>query len=576
MATTFVRGRTIEVPLQHEQLLEVTCDDLPPNPVELTDIFRQENVSLTYYRMLAVEYYHQDKIEQSIQVLNACIETANESPHTQPRQKLPLLTLLATLHMRLAKKSTDDSQHKQYLDKATKFIQEADRIHNQYEQTMVLKGNLYLLKRDVKEASKVFDAILENRHNCVPALLGKAKIQYHLRQYKDALKSYQTALKHSRRNLSAAEIRLGLAQCYAQLGMITEAKAALTRCVQLGHICSATALALLAIIELNQAKKGSVDLTKRENALTEGLAHMQDAHRMDPKHPVVLNMLANHFFLTREFEKTVKSGTKALETASNRVVKAEAMYQIARAHHQMHEFDDAFTYYQQCLDVNPNHILAQFGVGQMQMKRGNYDIAIPIFEKLLETELDNIEVMKILGSLYAVSGREKDALSLFSRILNKSTNDPMFELETAVLHQEKDQKLALTHYKKSLELYENNTENKEIAEQYDNVKAEVFNNIAVMNHISGLLDEAEKYYSMAVQEYEKRANAEEKKEESTVGSNASEFDLKLTITFNLGRLYEEKGDLDKALTIYKTITENYPHYFEGIDISSIIVTRIVL
>ena len=56
MAATFVRGRTIEVPLQHEQLLEVTCDDLPPNPVELTDIFRQENVSLTYYRMLAVLY----------------------------------------------------------------------------------------------------------------------------------------------------------------------------------------------------------------------------------------------------------------------------------------------------------------------------------------------------------------------------------------------------------------------------------------------------------------------------------------------------------------------------------------
>ena len=48
-----------------------------------------------------------------------------------------------------------------------------------------------------------------------------------------------------------------------------------------------------------------------------------------------------------------------------------------------------------------------------------------------------------MGSLYAVSGREKDALSLFSRILNKSTNDPMFELETAVLHQEKDQKMAL-------------------------------------------------------------------------------------------------------------------------------------
>ncbi|KAI8140666.1 hypothetical protein BJV82DRAFT_671405 [Fennellomyces sp. T-0311] len=550
MTTTFMRPRTIEVPLQHEQLLEVTCEDLPPNPVELTDIFRQESVSLTYYRMLAVEYYHQNKIPQSIQVVEACLETANESPHTQPRQKLPLFTLLATLHMRLAKAATDDAESKSLLDKAAKFINEADRIHNQYEQTMVLKGNLQLLKRDIKEATKVFDSILENRHNCIPALLGRAKIQYHLRNYKDALKSYQTALLHSRRNLSAAEIRLGLAQCYAQLGMTTEAKAALTRCVQLGHICSATALALLAIIELNQSKKVSVDLTKRENALTEGMRHIQEAHKIDPKHPVVLNMLANHFFLTREFEKTIKSGTKALETASNRVVKAEAMYQIARAHHQMHEYDDAFTYYQQCLDVNPNHRLAQFGIGQMHTKRGNHDIAVPIFEKLLQAEPDNSEVMKILGSLYAASGKEKEAMNLFSRILSKTVDDPMFELEAAVLYQDKDQKVALTHYEQSLNLYENNAENNE---QFNDVKVEVLNNIGVMHHINGMLDDAEKYYSMAIQEYEKRVSDDKE----------NEYDLKLTMTFNLGRLYEEKGDVDKALTIYKTLTENYPQYHEA-------------
>jgi RNA polymerase-associated protein CTR9 len=48
------RSRTIEVPLQHEQVLEVVCEDLPGNPVELTDIFQQEGVGLLYYRLLAV------------------------------------------------------------------------------------------------------------------------------------------------------------------------------------------------------------------------------------------------------------------------------------------------------------------------------------------------------------------------------------------------------------------------------------------------------------------------------------------------------------------------------------------
>jgi RNA polymerase-associated protein CTR9 len=48
------RSRTIEVPLQHEQVLEVVCEDLPANPIELTDIFSQESVGLLYYRLLAV------------------------------------------------------------------------------------------------------------------------------------------------------------------------------------------------------------------------------------------------------------------------------------------------------------------------------------------------------------------------------------------------------------------------------------------------------------------------------------------------------------------------------------------
>jgi hypothetical protein len=50
------RPKTIEVPLRDEQVLEVVCDDLPTNPTELTDIFRQEAVNLPYYRMLAVSF----------------------------------------------------------------------------------------------------------------------------------------------------------------------------------------------------------------------------------------------------------------------------------------------------------------------------------------------------------------------------------------------------------------------------------------------------------------------------------------------------------------------------------------
>lgn len=135
--------------------------------------------------------------------------------------------------MRLARAAKDSTEKQKHLEEATQFINEADRIHNQYEQTFVVKGNLYLLRRDINEAFRSFNMVLERRPNCTPALLGKAKIQYHLRQYKQALQTYQSALVYSRGKFAAVEIRLGIAQCFAQLNMYEQAKAALRRCLEL-------------------------------------------------------------------------------------------------------------------------------------------------------------------------------------------------------------------------------------------------------------------------------------------------------------------------------------------------------
>lgn len=60
---------------------------------------------------------------------------------------------------------------------------------------------------------------------------------------------------------------------------------------------------MLAIIELNESKNEELGVVRQENALRNGLQHMQEAHRTDKVHPVALNMLAAHFFLTDEFEQ---------------------------------------------------------------------------------------------------------------------------------------------------------------------------------------------------------------------------------------------------------------------------------
>jgi RNA polymerase-associated protein CTR9 len=354
--------------------------------------------------------------------------------------------------MRLAKKQTNETKRQKYLEEATQFINEADRIHNQYEPTFVVKGNLYVLLKKIDDASRSFNMVLEKRPNCIPALLGRAKIQYHGKQYKASLKTYQTALRYSRGKFSVVEIRLGIAQCFAQLKMYTEAKAALKRCIDMSPVPNSTALIMLAIIELNESKVVGNGLVQQETALRHGLSHMQNAHVANKSHPVVLNMMANHFFLTRDFEKTMTSASRALNTAANDFTKAEASYQIARAHHQMQEFDNAYKFYSQALELNKDHILAQFGMGQMQLKRGENNAAIEIFEKLHKSEPECVEVMKVLGSLYGLSGKKEQSLNLFEKLLENTNDDPLLAMEIAEMYEQKDStkslKCKLTVYTK--------------------------------------------------------------------------------------------------------------------------------
>lgn len=60
---------------------------------------------------------------------------------------------------------------------------------------------------------------------------------------------------------------------------------------------------MLAIIELNESKDMENGALQQETSLRHGLQHMQQSHQANVNHPVTLNMMANHFFLTLDFEK---------------------------------------------------------------------------------------------------------------------------------------------------------------------------------------------------------------------------------------------------------------------------------
>ncbi|CAO3590033.1 unnamed protein product [Absidia cylindrospora] len=333
---------------------------------------------------------------------------------------------------------------------------------------------------------------------------------------------------------------------------VDEAKVALQTCINKKDATNAAALILLSAIEQNESKAAIGGPTQQQASLKSGLQHMQQSHYADKQNPVTLNLLSNCFFFMNDMEKALRTSTKALSNGTNNSTKAESCYQLARTHHKMKRFNEALNYYRQCLQLNPDHLLAQFGIGQMHLQKEEYTVALGIFENILEAEPQCIEVMKILGSIYTLTDKKQQALGLFNKVLEKSTDDTYLLMEIARLNEEKNPARALEYYHQTLDIVENEID----GQPNSSIRPELLNNIGAMYHRQGDLHKAEQFYSLAIQACDELTK-------DTTENNDDANDSKLTITYNLGRLYEDRSEMDKASAIYDKIVDDYPSYSDA-------------
>ena len=76
---------------------------------------------------------------------------------------------------------------------------------------------------------------------------------------------------------------------------------------------------------------------------------------------------------------------------------------------------------------NPKHEMAQFNLGILSVKSGQYEKAIERFQKVLEINPSNKEARFLLGRTYSVLGKKDIALENLNMI--KDSNDPRFNEE---------------------------------------------------------------------------------------------------------------------------------------------------
>ena len=268
---------------------------------------------------------------------------------------------------------------------------------------------------------------------------------------------------------------------------------------------------------------------------------LKRAYELEPHNPSVLNHLATHFFYKGQYTKALTLAQRAHDHSDGlKAIRAESSYHMARCYHAQGDYASALHHYTDAHRANPDYAAPQFGLGQMHLANKDPKKAAACFERVLKVSPANVEVLKVLGHLYGRDGRDAEALKLLNTAIEHEPADPSIWLELGKLQQRMPGQLAaaLKAYEKAAGLIK----------KVRTVPAEIWNNLGAIRHRLGKLDTAEQAYGYALRVL-------------ALGGSGDEYDPECISTqYNLGRLYEDRQEIDKAVDKYKAILQRYPNY----------------
>lgn len=170
-------------------------------------------------------------------------------------------------------------------------------------------------------ATAQFNFVLDQSPDNIPALLGKANLCYHKKDYRGALFYYKKAIQTNSK--CPASVRVGIAHCFLKLNNEKKAKMAFERALQLDPNCIG-ALIGLGVMIANE--NGPENLQK-------GLSQISHAWNIDPSDPMVLNHLSNHYFFKKDCKIVQQFALNAFHSTENEAMRAESCYHLAKSYH---------------------------------------------------------------------------------------------------------------------------------------------------------------------------------------------------------------------------------------------------
>ncbi|PIA27250.1 hypothetical protein AQUCO_08200042v1 [Aquilegia coerulea] len=551
--------------VQHsEEEVRVALDQLPLDANDILDILKAEQASLDIWLVIAREYFKQGKIQQFLLILKEGSSSDIDEYYSDVRyDRIAILNALGAYYSYLGKIETKQREKEDHFILATQYYNKASRIDMHEPSTWVGKGQLLLAKGDLEQASAAFKIVLDGDRDNVPAILGQACVQFNRGRYSESLELYKRALQVHPSCPGA--VRLGIGHCRFKLGQLEKARQAFQRVLQLDPE-NVEALVALGMMDLQ---------TNEADGIRKGMEKMQMAFEIYPYCAMALNHLANHFFFTGQHFLVEQLTETALAVSDHGLMKSHSYYNLARSYHSKGDYEKAGLYYMASVKESSrphDFVLPYYGLGQVQLKLGDFKGSLSNFEKVLEVYPENCESLKVVGHIYVQLGQTEKALEVLRKATRIDPRDSQAFIELGELLISSDAGGALDAFKTARGLLKKSGEEAPI---------ELLNNIGVLNFERGEFELAEQTFKAALGDgvwflimNDKRSSSVVDSEESSrrycdmklfqrLEDEGISVDLhwdKVTTLFNYARLLEQSHDAEKASILYRLILFKYPEY----------------
>ncbi|XP_020260764.1 protein CTR9 homolog isoform X2 [Asparagus officinalis] len=553
---------SVYIPVQNsEEVVRVVLDQLPRDADDILDILKAEQAPLDLWLTIAREYFKQGKFEQFRKILEEGSSPEIDEYYADIKyERIAILNALGAYHTYLGKTETKQREKDEHFQLAIQYYNRSSRIDVHESSTWIRKGQLFMAKGDIQQASCFFKIVLDEDPNNVPALLGQACVEFNLGENEEqpnkALVSYSNSLKLFRRALQVhpncpGAVRLGIGLCCYRLGPTEKAQQTFRRVLQLDPE-NVEALVALGITDLQ---------TDEAIGIQKGMEKLQRAFEIYPYCSMALNHLANHFFFTGQHFLVEQLTESALATSNHALTRSHSYYNLGRSYHSKGDFEKAGCYYMASVkEINrkQDFVLPYYGLGQVQLKSGDLRSSLSNFEKVLEVYPENCECLKTVGHIYIQLHKNEKALEIFRRATRSDPRDAQAFIELGELLISSDPQAALDAYRSALSLSKKDDKG---------VPTEILNNMGVLYFETGEFEMAAQTFKEALgdgiwvsflngsvdcstfsMQYRDLSPFHQLKED---GASLNLPWDKVTILFNYSTLLEKLHDTEKASILYQ-------------------------